>query len=249
MGAATRDSPGPKDPAPHRYTAGPLSETAHPAHPAPVPPLPRVVVLISGRGSNLRAVLECAREEGWPARFVAVISNRAQAAGLAVAREFGVPVEVIEHGAQASRESFDRELLQRCQAHQPDLVVLAGFMRILDDAFVRAYEGRLINIHPSLLPAFAGLHTHRRALQAGVKVVGATVHDVTPVLDHGPVILQAVVPVRPHDDEASLAERVLQAEHRILPMAVGWHLRGRLRRSGGLVQQLDGLPQALWMDP
>jgi phosphoribosylglycinamide formyltransferase-1 len=206
----------------------------------------RLIVLISGRGSNLAALVQAARDQRWPAEVVGVISNRPQAAGLEWARAHGLPTQVVDHQAYADRAEFDAALLQACEAHQPDVVVLAGFMRVLGDTFVRRYEGRLINIHPSLLPAFTGLHTHRRALQAGVKMAGATVHYVTPALDHGPVIAQGVVAVQPNDTEAALAERVLQAEHQLLPLAVGWHVRGELQLEAGVVRHRHGAPQALF---
>lgn len=206
----------------------------------------RILILLSGRGSNLAALVEAAREQDWPAQVVGVISNRPHAAGLAWAHAQGVPAQAVDHQAFASRQAFDAALLAACQSYRPDLVVLAGFMRVLGTEFVRHYEGRLINIHPSLLPAFTGLHTHRRALEAGVKLAGATVHYVTPTLDHGPVIAQAVVPVQADDDESSLAERVLQAEHRLLPLAVGWHVRGELDLQEGLVHHRRGLPQSLF---
>lgn len=206
----------------------------------------RILVLISGRGSNLAALVRAARVEGWPAEVVGVISNRPQAAGLQWASEYDLPTQVLDHQAFGSREAFDAALLAACEAHRPDVVVLAGFMRVLGEAFVRHFEGRLINIHPSLLPAFTGLHTHRRALEAGVKWAGATVHYVTPTLDHGPVIAQAAVPVLPHDTEQTLAERVLQAEHRLLPMAVGWHVKGELHLHQGVVHHRSAAPQALF---
>lgn len=205
----------------------------------------RILVLISGRGSNLAALAHAALEEAWPAELVGVISNRPQAAGLQWAREHGVPAQVVDHQAFDSRESFDAALLAACEAHRPDLVVLAGFMRVLGEAFVRHYEGRLINIHPSLLPAFAGLHTHRRALEAGVKWAGATVHYVTPTLDHGPMIAQAAVPIQAQDTEQTLADRVLQAEHRLLPLAVGWHVKGDLVLRNGVVHHRNHGQQAL----
>jgi phosphoribosylglycinamide formyltransferase-1 len=206
----------------------------------------RILILLSGRGSNLAALVQAAREQGWPAQVVGVISNRPQAPGLAWAQAQGLASQAVDHQAFESREAFDAALLAACQAHAPDLVVLAGFMRVLGTDFVRHYEGRLINIHPSLLPAFTGLHTHRRALEAGVKLAGATVHYVTPTLDHGPVIAQAAVPVEREDTESSLAERVLQAEHRLLPLAVGWHVRGELELQGGRVHHRRGLPQLLF---
>jgi len=206
----------------------------------------RILILISGRGSNMAALVGAARQQRWPAAVVGVISNRPQAAGLEWARGQGLATQVVDHQAFASREEFDAALLAACQSLCPDLLVLAGFMRVLGESFVRPFEGRIINIHPSLLPAFTGLRTHRRALDAGVKLAGATVHYVTPALDQGPVIAQAVVPVQPDDDEPALAARVLQAEHQLLPLAVGWHVRGELKLETGLVRQLHGRPQALF---
>ncbi|MCS6945403.1 MAG: phosphoribosylglycinamide formyltransferase [Sutterellaceae bacterium] len=193
----------------------------------------RVVVLISGRGSNLQALLRAARIERWRetlnADIVHVISNRPQAPGLAVAREAGVSTEVVDHRAFPSRAAFDAALATAIEAHAPFLVVLAGFMRVLTRDFVQRFNGRLINIHPSLLPAFPGLATHRQALAAGVRFHGATVHFVSVELDGGPIIGQAVVPVRLDDTEESLAARVLQAEHRLLPTCVRLLLEGRVR--------------------
>ncbi len=206
----------------------------------------RILVLISGRGSNLAALVKAAREEAWPADVVGVISNRPQAAGLQWARDHGLSTVALDHQAFETRDAFDAALLAACEAHRPDVVVLAGFMRVLGDGFVRHYEGRLINIHPSLLPAFTGLNTHRRALEAGVKWAGATVHYVTPTLDHGPVIAQAVVPIEPRDTEQTLAERVLQAEHRLLPLAVGWHVKGELHLQNGVVHHRADAAQALF---
>lgn len=206
----------------------------------------RIVILVSGRGSNMEAIVRACAEQGWPAQVVAVLANRADAQGLSFAAARGIATEVVEHRAFASREAFDEALAQAIDRHRPDLVVLAGFMRVLGAAFTARYAGRLLNIHPSLLPAFAGLHTHRRALQAGCQVAGATVHFVTAELDHGPIVMQSVVPVRPGDDEASLAARVLATEHRIYPCAVGWFVRDRLRIEGGRVRQLDGEAQHLF---
>ena len=164
----------------------------------------RIVVLISGRGSNLEAIVQRATAEGWPARVVAVVASRADAPGLAWAAGQGIATAVVEPRAHADRAAFDAALAAVIDAQAPDWVVLAGFMRILGDDFVRRYAGRMLNIHPSLLPAFPGLQTHRRALEAGCRVAGATVHFVTPTLDHGPIVAQAVVPVRPDDDERTL---------------------------------------------
>ncbi|MBI3936596.1 MAG: phosphoribosylglycinamide formyltransferase [Betaproteobacteria bacterium] len=184
----------------------------------------RLAILISGRGSNMEVILEAKL----PARVVAVISNEAGAKGLAIARAHGVPTTVIDHRGFATRSEFDAALAREIDRHRPDLVVLAGFMRVLTAECVNRYAGRMMNIHPSLLPLFGGLHTHRRALEAGVKVHGATVHFVTPDLDHGPIIIQAAVPVLPGDTEGALAERVLAQEHRIYPQAIRWFCEGRL---------------------
>ncbi|MCC6473710.1 MAG: phosphoribosylglycinamide formyltransferase [Burkholderiales bacterium] len=191
-----------------------------------------VVILISGRGSNMQAIVErCA-----PARIAAVIGNRAEAAGLRFARERGIPAEVVEHRDFPSRATFEQALSAAIERKRPDLVVLAGFMRVLGEAFVQRYEGRLLNIHPSLLPAFPGLNTHRRALEAGVKVHGCTVHFVTAAVDHGPIVIQAAVPVLAGDTEESLGARVLAQEHRIYPLAVRWFLDGRLAVDRGIVR-------------
>jgi phosphoribosylglycinamide formyltransferase 1 len=183
-----------------------------------------IVILISGSGSNMAAIVQTAQREHWRdkygARVAAVISNRADAKGLLFAREQGLATEVLDHKAHASREDFDAALIAAIDRHQPALVVLAGFMRILTPGFVNHYAGRLLNIHPSLLPAFPGLHTHQRALEAGCKFAGATVHRVTIELDHGPILAQAVVPVLPGDDEHTLAARVLSQEHLIYPRAI-----------------------------
>jgi phosphoribosylglycinamide formyltransferase-1 len=189
----------------------------------------KTVILISGRGSNMEALI-AARDCGTlPVDIAAVISNRPDAAGLATAAAAGIAVRCIDHKAFAGRDAFDAALAGCIDGFAPDLVVLAGFMRILSDGFVHHYAGRMMNIHPSLLPAFPGLHTHRRALAEGVRIHGCTVHFVTPALDHGPVIIQAAVPVLDSDDEATLAARVLRQEHRIYPQAVRWFAEGRLR--------------------
>jgi phosphoribosylglycinamide formyltransferase-1 len=184
----------------------------------------RLVVLISGRGSNMEALLQAAQRRQWATRWgaqvVAVLSNRPQAQGLQVAAQHGVATEVVDHQAYPSREAFDVALAQAIDAHQPTLVLLAGFMRVLGAGFVARYQGRLLNIHPSLLPAFAGLNTHARALQAGCEVVGATVHWVDEGLDRGAIVAQAVVPVLPADTPETLGQRVLAAEHRLYPRAV-----------------------------
>jgi phosphoribosylglycinamide formyltransferase-1 len=191
-----------------------------------------IVILISGRGSNMEAIVRASL----PARVAAVISNRADAAGLKFAAQAGIATQVVDDRGFPSREAFDAALEVAIDAHSPDLVALAGFMRVLGGGFVRRYSGRLVNIHPSLLPAFPGLHTHRRALQEGVKLHGCTVHFVTPQVDHGPIIVQAGVPVRPDDTEESLAGRVLRQEHRVYPLAARWFLEERLVVRNGVVR-------------
>ena len=205
----------------------------------------RIVILISGRGSNMQAIVQRCAAEGWPAEVAAVVANREDAAGLAFAREHDIATAVVDHRAFAKRTEFDAALVEAIDAFAPDLVLLAGFMRILGPAFVQHYDGRLLNIHPSLLPAFPGLRTHLRALEAGCKAAGATVHFVTTELDRGPIVLQSVVPVRPGDDEQSLAARVLATEHVIYPQAVRWFVEDRLQADGDLVRQLDGISQLL----
>lgn len=205
----------------------------------------RIVILLSGRGSNMQAIVERSIAEGWPARVVGVVSSKPGAQGLTWAAERGIATAALDPQAFAGREAFDAELQRVIDLWGPDLLVLAGFMRILGVAFVRHYEGRMLNIHPSLLPAFTGLNTHRRAIEAGCKVTGATVHFVTPELDHGPIIAQATVPVLSGDDEATLSQRVLAQEHRLYPLAVRWCVEGRLRVEGSRVTQLDGEPQLL----
>jgi len=204
-----------------------------------------IVVLISGRGSNMEAIVRACAAEAWPARVAAVISNRAGAAGLAFAAANGIATAVVEHTAFASREAFDAALAEAVGAFSPDVVALAGFMRILTPGFVQRHAGRLVNIHPSLLPMFPGLHTHRRAIEAGCKVAGASVHFVTADLDHGPIIGQAVVPVRPDDTEASLAARVLVQEHRLYPLAIRWLVEGALEQRDGVVRHTGGEAQLL----
>ena len=215
----------------------------------PLPPRRRLAILISGRGSNLEALVEAMALERWDAQVVAVIANRPDSAGLAWAAARGLPTIGLDHRAHADRESFDAALAAAIDAAGAELVVLAGFMRILSDAFVRRYSGRLVNIHPSLLPAFTGLHTHRRALEAGCAVAGATVHLVTPTLDHGPIIAQAVVPVLAGDSESTLAARVLAAEHRLYPLALRWLVEGRLALDdAGRIVQLDGVARRLMFE-
>jgi phosphoribosylglycinamide formyltransferase-1 len=191
-----------------------------------------IVILISGRGTNMEAIAGA----GLPAKVAAVISNRADAAGLKFAAESGIAAEVVDERKFSSRGAFDTALEAAIERHAPDLLALAGFMRVLGGDFVRHYSGRMVNIHPSLLPAFPGLHTHRRALQEGVKLHGCTVHFVTPQVDHGPIIVQAAVPVRAGDTEATLAARVLRQEHRVYPLAIRWFVEGRLAVENGIVR-------------
>jgi phosphoribosylglycinamide formyltransferase 1 len=205
----------------------------------------RIVILISGRGSNMEAIVNACAAESWPARVVAVISNRPEAGGLRFAAGQGISTAVVDHRAFASREAFDDALARVIDGFEPDLVVLAGFMRILGGVFVGRYAGRLLNIHPSVLPAFPGLHTHQRAIEAGCAVAGATVHFVTAELDHGPIVMQSTVPVLPDDDADSLSARVLATEHIIYPRAVCWFVEGRLRLDGGRVFQRDGASRLL----
>jgi phosphoribosylglycinamide formyltransferase 1 len=182
------------------------------------------VILISGRGSNMQVLAEA----GLPLQVTAVISNRPDARGLAIAREHGIRTVVVDHRLYAERDAFDAALAGEIDALRPDLVLLAGFMRVLGGRFVARYAGRLLNIHPSLLPAFPGLHTHRRALAEGVRIHGCTVHFVTTSLDHGPIIIQAAVPVFDDDTEETLAARVLREEHIIYPLAVRWYVEGKV---------------------
>ena len=213
--------------------------------PLPLRPRQRIVILISGRGSNMQAIVQRCREQGWPADVVAVLADRPTAAGLAFAQHHGIATGVVDPKVHADRAAFDDALANAIDAHKPQLVLLAGFMRILGTVFVQRYQGRLLNIHPSLLPAFPGLHTHRRALQAGCQAVGATVHFVTPELDHGPIVMQSVVAVHPGDDEHTLAARVLATEHVIYPQSVRWFVQGQLTVRDGLVQQAEDVSQVL----
>ncbi len=205
----------------------------------------RIVILVSGRGSNARALVQACRREAWPAQVVALVSNRPDAPALDFARAEGIATVVVDHRGFADRAAFDAALDAAVLALAPDLVLLAGFMRILDAGFVQRWQGRLLNIHPSLLPAFPGLHTHRRALEAGCRLAGATVHFVTPALDHGPIVAQGAVPVHDDDTPERLAGRVLALEHRLYPLAVGWWLRGELQVDGLRVRHLGGAPQWL----
>ena len=195
-----------------------------------------IVILISGRGSNMEAVVRAAQLEGWPARVAAVISNKPDAKGLAFAEAHGIPTAVVPSKEYPDRASFDAALQRAIDGFSPDLVVLAGFMRILTAPFVEHYAGRMLNIHPSLLPAFPGLDTHRKALEAGVPEHGATVHFVTAELDHGPMVAQARVPVLPGDTEDTLAARVLAEEHKLYPYAVRLFVEDRLSIEQGDVR-------------
>jgi phosphoribosylglycinamide formyltransferase-1 len=195
-----------------------------------------IVILISGRGSNMEAIVRAQQAEAWPARIAAVISNKPDARGLAFAASHGIPTAVVPNKEFPTRAAFDAALQETIDRFAPDLVVLAGFMRILTAPFVEHYAGRMLNIHPSLLPLFPGLHTHRQALDAGVAEHGATVHFVTAELDHGPAVIQARIPVLPGDTEDSLAERLLAEEHVIYPQAVRLFVEDRLSIEGGEVR-------------
>lgn len=197
-----------------------------------------IVILISGRGSNMGAIMRA----GLPARVAAVISNEPKARGLELAQAHNVPTAVVNHRAYPERAAFEAALGAEIDRHQPDLVVMAGFMRILTPAFVERYRGRIMNIHPSLLPAFAGLDTHRRALEAGVRIHGCTVHFVNAALDNGPIIIQAAVPVQPGDTEERLAARVLAEEHRIYPQAIRWFCEGRIKLGRAGAVDIDAPP-------
>ncbi|MCW3480470.1 phosphoribosylglycinamide formyltransferase [Neisseriaceae bacterium JH1-16] len=198
-----------------------------------------LVILISGRGSNMQAIVD-AQIPG--ARIAAVISNRPDAAGLAWAAERGIATAALDHKQYSSREAFDAALAELIDGYAPDLVVLAGFMRILTPGFTAHYEGRMLNIHPSLLPAFPGLHTHQQAINAGCRIAGCTVHFVTAELDHGPIVAQGAVPVYHDDNETTLAARVLEQEHRLYPQAVAQFVAGRLRLDGLRVLVADETP-------
>jgi phosphoribosylglycinamide formyltransferase 1 len=207
-----------------------------------------LVILISGRGSNMEAIVRACAHEAWGARIAAVIANRPDAAGLAFAASHGIATAVVDHRQYSDRASFDSALAQVIDGYAPDLVVLAGFMRVLTEGFVQHYSGRMLNIHPSLLPSFPGLKTHQHALDAGCRVHGATVHFVTPTLDHGPIVMQSAIPVRTGDDAAALAARVLKTEHVIYPRAVRWFVEGRLALDGERVLLTPPEPQWLFLD-
>ena len=196
----------------------------------------------------MEAVVRACARDGWPATVAAVVSNRPEAAGLAFAAVNGIAAEVVDNRRFDSREAFDGELARAIDRHEPDLVVLAGFMRVLTDAFVERYAGRMMNIHPSLLPSFKGLRTHQQALDAGVRLHGASVHFVTPALDHGPIVAQAAVPVLAGDDATALEQRVLAVEHQIYPRAVRWFVDGRLALDGERVVLTPPEPQWLFAD-
>jgi len=206
----------------------------------------RIVILISGLGSNMQAIVRSCTTEDWSAQVVAVISNKPGAPGLMFAARQGIATAVVDHLQQPSRELFDAELARVIDGFAPDLVLLAGFMRILGDGFVARYEGRMLNIHPSLLPSFAGLHTHRRAIEAGCKLAGATVHFVTTALDHGAIVAQVAVPVLSDDTPQILSARVLAAEHVIYPRAVRWFVEDQLLLRDGRVQLANAEPQYLF---
>lgn len=202
----------------------------------------RVAVLISGRGSNMAALIAAARDKDYPAEIVLVVSNRPGAGGLATAQAAGIATEVIDHAAHGKdRAAFERALQDALERHQVELICLAGFMRLLSATFVAAWPGRMLNIHPALLPAFKGLDTHRRALAAGAKVHGATVHFVVPEMDAGPIVAQGAVAVRDDDDEQALAARVIEVEHRIYPLALRLVAEGRVRIVDGRCL-IDGVP-------
>ncbi len=201
----------------------------------------RIVILISGRGSNMQSIVETIKKKQLAAEVVAVIANKADALGIQWAQEQGLVTEVLEHKAFASRQQFDDQLATVIQTYQPDYVLLAGFMRILSPSFVEQFDGKLINIHPSLLPLFPGLNTHQQALDAQLQWHGCTVHFVTAVLDHGPIIAQGIVPVQQEDDETSLAGRLLAIEHRVYNEVLQWLVEGRVRLLETGRVQVDGV--------
>lgn len=223
-----------------------MPETAGPN--GKIPRMKKLVILISGRGSNMEAVVRACARDGWPAEVAAVISNRPGAAGLAFAASHGIATALVDHRGFDSRDSFDAALAAEIDRFEPDLVVLAGFMRILTPAFVARYEGRMLNIHPSLLPSFKGVHTHQQALDAGVAVHGATVHFVTPELDSGAIVAQAAVPVVTGDDADALAARVLAAEHVLYPRVVRWFVQEQVRLVDGRAVLAPGCARWLFTD-
>ena len=206
----------------------------------------RFVILVSGQGSNMQAIVQACQSGRCSAEVVAVLASRAQTGGITWAATQNIPTEIVPHADFASREAFDEALAQKIDAYAPDYVLLAGFMRVLTPAFVARYAGRLINIHPSLLPAFPGLHTHAQALAKGVQTHGCTVHFVTPVLDHGPIIAQGVVPVLSRDTPESLAARVLAVEHRVYPAVAAWLAEGRVRLCADQRVEVDGVENRLF---
>ncbi|WNC90530.1 phosphoribosylglycinamide formyltransferase [Paraburkholderia sp. FT54] len=206
----------------------------------------KLVILISGRGSNMEAIVRACSDEAWPAQVAAVIANRPDAAGLAFAASHGIATAVVDHRQFPDRDSFDAALAKEIDSFAPDLVALAGFMRVLTAGFVDHYAGRMLNVHPSLLPSFPGLKTHQQALDAGVRLHGASVHFVTSQLDHGPIVAQSAVPVETGDTPAMLAERVLATEHIIYPRAVRWFVEGRLALDGLRVTLTPPEPQWLF---
>ena len=204
----------------------------------------RIGVLISGRGSNFKALLDATQQPGYPAEIVCVISNKGQAAGLDYARAAGIPAIVISHTGFSSREAFDITVDDQLRRHEVDIVCLAGFMRVLSAEFINRWPDRILNIHPSLLPAFRGLHTHERTIEAGCKIAGCTVHIVRPELDEGPIIAQAAVPVLEGDTPGTLAARILEQEHRIYPEAVRLIAEGRVEIEGMIARIRDAKPTA-----
>lgn len=209
-----------------------------------------LAVFISGRGSNLAALIEACRRDGFPARIAMVLSNRADAGGLVLARDAGIPTEIVPHRDFPNRDAFDAEIMRRLSGYKVDLICLAGFMRLLTSGFVEAWRDRMINIHPSLLPSFPGLDTHARALEAGVRLTGCTVHFVRPGMDEGPIIIQAAVPVMDQDDEAALAARVLAAEHMIYPRAIELIASGSMTIDGNRVRLgADAAPPQTLLHP
>ena len=207
----------------------------------------KIVILISGRGSNMEAIVAACAAERWPARVACVIASDPSAAGLAFAASAGIATVALDARACASREAFESGLVDAIDAHRPDCIALAGFMRVLSESFVHRYADRMLNIHPSLLPAFPGLDTHRRAIGAGVRVHGATVHFVSPVVDAGAIVAQAVVPVLDDDRAEVLAARVLAVEHRLFPRAIEWFLAGKAALVDGRVRLSDDIADAALM--